>query len=94
MVKNVEKVEGFKELKAWRVPRSWFLVLGSRFWAKGKALRVAGKYAGAFNPDGINRKINSIGQAGQARLGVFQRFNFFLNIISNSCQQTHEVLKQ
>ena len=69
MVKNVEKVEkveGFKELKAWRVPRSWFLVLGSRFWAKGKALRVAGKYAGAFNPDGINRKINSIGQAGQA----------------------------
>ena len=77
--------------------RSAFLVLGSRFWAKGKALRVAGKYAGAFNPDGINRKINSIGQAGQAgqaTLGIFQRFYFFLNIISNSCQQTHEVLKQ
>jgi hypothetical protein len=50
--------------------RSWFLVLGSRFWAKGKALRVAGyapvKYDGAFNSDGIDRKINSIGQAGQA----------------------------
>jgi hypothetical protein len=26
-----------------------------------------------FNPDGINRKINSIGQAGQAKLKVFQR---------------------
>ena len=38
MVKNVEKVEkveGFKELKAWRVPRSWFLVLGS--WLRDSA---------------------------------------------------------
>jgi hypothetical protein len=26
-----------------------------------------------FNPDGINRKINSIGQAGQAKLNIFQR---------------------
>jgi hypothetical protein len=27
-----------------------------------------------FNPDGINRKINSIGQAGRAKLNIFQRF--------------------
>jgi hypothetical protein len=56
--------------KGLRVARSWFLVQGSwlRDRAKGKALRVAGygpvKYDGAFNPDGIDRKINSIGQAG------------------------------
>ncbi len=26
-----------------------------------------------FNPDGINRKINSIGQAGRAKMNIFQR---------------------
>jgi len=26
-----------------------------------------------FNPDGIKRKINSIGQAGQAKIDIFQR---------------------
>jgi len=29
-----------------------------------------------FNPDGIKRKINSIGQAGQAKINIFQRSRF------------------